>query len=106
MNYQAINTKVTALITSLGFPITVTRSGAVVGKGNGVITPSSKKAEQGATSPSPMSVVSKTMYATATSKFDPQVGDLVVSKQGQWQIVSVEDYKPSTVTIAFKWEIQ
>ena len=106
MDYAALNAKATALIKSLGFPITVSRNGVTVGKGNAVVTPSKAKKEQGATPASLLQIADKTMYVIATSKFDPQVGDLVVAKHGQWSIVSVEDYKPATVTIAFKLEVQ
>jgi hypothetical protein len=107
MDYQLLNTTATALIKRAGFPIVVSRDGATVGKGHGVFSPSKKQAEQGATSATPLSIASKTMYATAVGKFDPQVGDLISGgKLGRWQVVAVEDYKPSTLTVAFRIEVQ
>jgi hypothetical protein len=106
INYTGLNAKATALIKSLGFPIKITRNGAVIGSGNAVVTPSKAKVEQGATSPSPMQIGMKNLYVTAASGFEPQVSDFVISKQGTWQVLAVEDYKPSTTTIAFRLEVQ
>lgn len=106
MDYLALTAKATGLITKLGFPISVTRNGSVVGKGNGVVTPSKADKQEGVTSASLLQIANKTIYFTANQKFEPQVGDLLVSKIGQWSVTSVEDYKPATVTIAWKLGVQ
>jgi len=106
MDYLALNGKATALIKSLGFQITVTRNGSSVGKAYGVISPSKTETQEGPTAATPMAMQSKVMYVTAVGSFSPQVGDLVTSSVGQWQITAVCDYKPSTTMIAYRLELQ
>lgn len=103
MDFAALNKEATALIKSLGFPISVTREGVVVGKGSAVVTPNKRR--EGSTDTSLTNISEKTMFVTATGKLDPQVGDVVTSKVGSWSIVAVEAYKPSTVAIAFKLQV-
>ena len=106
MDYTALNQRTSSLIQKLGFSITLERDGVVVGKAYGVVTPSDTKANGGLTSVTPIQTDNKVMYVSAPARFVPQVHDFVIAKHGKWQIVAIEQYAPSTTTIAYRIEVQ
>lgn len=106
MDYAALNVKATAVIKSLGIPVSLVRDGVKVGSAYGVITPNKEKKENGVTSPSIIEGASKTMLVATTSKFDPHVADFITTKDEAWQIIDVEIVKPASTVICWKLEVK
>jgi hypothetical protein len=100
MNYAAMNAKAVEQLAKFGFLITVTRDGASIGKAYAVVNPLEQKEADTGTSLVTVSEVE--LVAATKAKFDPQPGDVITSKRGNWRITSVEPIEPGLVNVAWK----
>jgi hypothetical protein len=99
-NYAGTKFDIAAVITRMGFQVTLSKTDGTVAKTFGIWGKNEK-----VTVDSGISQVygeKKTLYLSATGKRAPEVGDTIILDGANWSVDNVEQYKPAKVAVAYK----
>jgi hypothetical protein len=99
-DYTTTQADVTALLTEMGFRVTLEKADGNNAKSYAVWGKNEKKDVQ--SSISQVTGDQKILYIAGGIKKIPEVGDSIVLKTSNWSVDLVEVYQPADIVIAYK----